>query len=120
MIAGGAEEMSGPAVAVFDTLYATSTRNDEPHLTPRPFDADRDGLVVGEGAATFVLEEYEHARARGAVIHAEIIGYGTNADGVHVTQPEQETMQTCMALALVDANLSANDISYVSAHGTAT
>ena len=120
MVAGGADELSPTQTAVFDTLYATSTRNEEPHLTPRPFDADRDGLVVGEGAATFVLEEYEHARARGAVIHAEIVGFGTNADGVHVTQPEQETMQTCMALALADAELSPNDIGYVSAHGTAT
>jgi 3-oxoacyl-[acyl-carrier-protein] synthase II len=120
MVAGGADELSPTQTAVFDTLYATSTRNDAPHLTPRPFDADRDGLVVGEGAATLVLEEYEHARARGAVIHAEIIGYGTNADGVHVTQPERETMQTCMALALTDAGLSASDVGYVSAHGTAT
>lgn len=87
MLAGGAEELSGPAVAVFDTLYATSTRNDAPHLTPRPFDAARDGLVVGEGAATLVLEEYEHARARGAVIHAEIVGFGCNSDGAHMTQP---------------------------------
>jgi 3-oxoacyl-[acyl-carrier-protein] synthase II len=120
MIAGGADELSPTQTAVFDTLYATSTRNDEPHLTPRPFDVDRDGLVVGEGAATLVLEEYEHALARGATIHAEIVGYGTNADGVHVTQPERETMQACMALALADAGLSANDIGYVSAHGTAT
>ena len=120
MIAGGADELSPTQTAVFDTLYATSTRNDEPHLTPRPFDVDRDGLVVGEGAGTLILEEYEHARARGATIHAEVVGYGTNADGVHVTQPEQETMQVCMQLALADAGLNPGDIGYVSAHGTAT
>lgn len=120
MVAGGADELSPTQTAVFDTLYATSTRNDEPHLTPRPFDVNRDGLVVGEGAATLILEEYEHALARGATIHAEIVGYGTNADGVHVTQPERETMQACMQLALLDAGVSAKDIGYISAHGTAT
>jgi 3-oxoacyl-[acyl-carrier-protein] synthase II len=120
MIAGGAEELSPTQVAVFDTLYATSTRNAEPQATPRPFDAARDGLVVGEGAGTLILEEYEHARARGAPIHAEIVGYGTNADGAHVTQPERDTMQACMRLALEDAGLEPGAIGYVSAHGTAT
>jgi 3-oxoacyl-[acyl-carrier-protein] synthase II len=120
MVAGGADELSPTQTAVFDTLYATSTRNSEPHLTPRPFDVDRDGLVVGEGAATLILEEYEHARARGAPIRAEVIGYGTNADGVHVTQPEHDTMRVCMELALSDAGLGAGDVGYVSAHGTAT
>ncbi|MHA6894155.1 beta-ketoacyl-ACP synthase [Ralstonia pseudosolanacearum] len=120
MLAGGAEELSGPAVAVFDTLYATSTRNDEPHLTPRPFDAARDGLVVGEGAATLVLEEYEHARARGAVIHAEIVGFGCNSDGAHMTQPTAATMSHAMRLALQDAELPQDAIGYVNAHGTST
>jgi 3-oxoacyl-[acyl-carrier-protein] synthase II len=120
MLAGGAEELSGPAVAVFDTLYATSTRNDEPHLTPRPFDAKRDGLVVGEGAATLVLEEYEHAKARGATIHAEIVGFGCNSDGAHMTQPTAGTMARAMQLALEDAKLDANAIAYVNAHGTST
>jgi 3-oxoacyl-[acyl-carrier-protein] synthase II len=120
MIAGGAEELCISAVAVFDTLFATSTRNNEPHLTPRPFDVDRDGLVIGEGAATFILEEYEHAVARGAPILAEIVGFATNSDGVHVTQPESETMATAMKLALADAKLPASEIGYVSAHGTAT
>jgi len=120
MIAGGAEELSPTQVAVFDTLYATSTRNAEPQSTPRPFDAARDGLVVGEGAATLILEDYDHARARGAPIYAEVVGYGTNADGAHVTQPERETMQACMRLALADAGLDASAIGYVSAHGTAT
>ena len=120
MLCGGAEELSGPGVAVFDTLFATSTRNDEAALTPRPFDRTRDGLVVGEGAATLVLEEYEHARARGARIYAEIVGFGCNSDGNHITQPTSETMATAMQLALQDAQLSPDAIGYVSAHGTAT
>jgi 3-oxoacyl-[acyl-carrier-protein] synthase II len=120
MLAGGAEELSGPAVAVFDTLYATSTRNEEPHLTPRPFDAARDGLVVGEGAATLVLEEYEHAVARGARIHAEIVGFGCNSDGSHITQPTVETMALAMQLALRDAQVSPHAIGYINAHGTST
>lgn len=120
MVAGGAEELCPTQMAVFDTLYATSTRNDEPQQTPRPFDRDRDGLVIGEGAATLILEEREHALARGARIHAEIVGFGTNSDGVHVTQPEADTMYTAMALALQDAALQPEQIGYVSAHGTAT
>ena len=120
MLAGGAEELSAASAAVFDTLFATSTRNDAPTLTPRPFDRTRDGLVVGEGAATLVLEEYEHAKARGAHILAEIVGYGTNADGSHITQPERETMAVAMRLALADAGLAPEAIGYVSAHGTAT
>jgi 3-oxoacyl-[acyl-carrier-protein] synthase II len=120
MLAGGAEEISTPSAAVFDTLFATSTRNDSPELTPRPFDRDRDGLVIGEGAATLVLEEYEHALARGAQIYAEIVGFGCNADGSHVTQPETETMAVAMQQALDDAQLPAEAIGYISAHGTAT
>lgn len=120
MLAGGAEELSGPAVAVFDTLYATSTRNETPELTPRPFDVQRDGLVVGEGAATLVLEEYEHARARGATIHAEVIGFGCNSDGAHMTQPTAATMARAMRLALDDARLHPEAIAYVNAHGTST
>lgn len=120
MIAGGAEELSAAAAAVFDTLFATSIRNDAPHTTPRPFDRDRDGLVVGEGASTLILEEYEHARARGATIHAEIVGYGTNSDGTHITQPNSKTMATAMQLALRDAGIPAESIGYISAHGTAT
>ena len=120
MIAGGAEELCPPQAAVFDTLYATSTRNDAPSTTPRPYDRDRDGLVIGEGAATFVLEEYERARARGAQIHAEVIGYGTNSDGNHVTQPAFETMQIALQLALDDAQLSPGQVGFVSGHGTAT
>ncbi|MBT0568758.1 beta-ketoacyl-ACP synthase [Curvibacter sp. CHRR-16] len=120
MLAGGAEELSAPSAAVFDTLFATSTRNEEPALTPRPFDAGRDGLVVGEGAASLVLEDYEHARERGASILAEVVGFACNSDGRHVTQPEASTMAYAMRAALADAGLSAHDIDYVSAHGTAT
>lgn len=120
MLAGGAEELSGPGSAVFDTLYATSTRNDEPKLTPRPFDTARDGLVVGEGAATLVIESLEHAQARGATILAEIVGFGCTSDGNHVTQPTAATMARAMQLALSDAGLAPDEIDYISAHGTAT
>jgi 3-oxoacyl-[acyl-carrier-protein] synthase II len=120
MVCGGAEELSGPGAAVFDTLFATSTRNDTPQVTPRPFDAGRDGLVVGEGATTLILEEYEHALARRARIYAEIVGFGTNSDGQHITQPTRETMAAAMRMALADANLPPAAIGYVSAHGTAT
>ncbi len=120
MLAGGAEELCPSEAAMFDTLYATSTRNDAPHLTPRPFDRDRDGLVVGEGACTFVLEEMDHALARGARIYAEVKGFGTNTDGAHVTQPNSATMQVAMQLALRDAGISPGEIGYISAHATAT
>ena len=120
MVAGGAEELDITDSAVFDTLYATSTRNDSPGTTPRPFDRDRDGLVIGEGAATLILEEYEHARARGADIRAEIVGFGTNSDGSHVTQPQAATMAVALRLALADADLDPAAIGFVSGHGTAT
>ncbi|KJV05690.1 beta-ketoacyl-ACP synthase [Methylocucumis oryzae] len=120
MIAGGADELSASQAAVFDTLFATSLRNNEPGKTPRPFDKDRDGLVVGEGGATLILEEREYALSRGATIYAEIVGFGTNCDGLHVTQPDQASMQIAMQLALTDAELSPETIGYVSAHGTAT
>ncbi|MEG0348819.1 MAG: beta-ketoacyl-ACP synthase [Acinetobacter sp.] len=120
MIAGGAEELSAAGSAVFDVLLATSVQNDRPETTPRPFDAGRDGLVVGEGAGCLILEEYEHAQARGATIYAEIVGYGSNTDGQHVTRPDSEMMGCCMRLALKDARLTAADIDYVNAHGTST
>lgn len=120
MLAGGAEELCPSEAAVFDTLYATSTMNDSPATTPRPFDRDRDGLVIGEGACTLVLERLDLALARGAKIHAEIAGFGTNSDGCHVTQPSSATMQRAMELALESAGLGPADIGYVSAHGTAT
>jgi 3-oxoacyl-[acyl-carrier-protein] synthase II len=120
MLAGGAEEFHPGQVAVFDTLFATSTSNDTPKRTPRPFDVDRDGLVLGEGACTFVLEELEHARARGARILGEVVGFGTNSDGTHVTDPNPRTMARALRLALEDAGLPPEAIGYVNAHGTAT
>jgi 3-oxoacyl-[acyl-carrier-protein] synthase II len=107
-------------VAVFDVLFAASRRNGEPQRTPRPFDADRDGLVVGEGAGCFVLEELERARARGARIHAEVVGYATNCDGRHMTNPDPAGMEQVMRLGLADAGLAASDIDYVNAHATGT
>ncbi|EGQ7798561.1 beta-ketoacyl-ACP synthase [Vibrio parahaemolyticus] len=120
MVAGGAEELCPTESAVFDTLFATSLKNEYPKSTPRPYDSDRDGLVIGEGAGTLVLEEYEHAVARGAKIYAEIIGFASNCDAAHVTQPQMETMQICMEMALQNAGIPAEKIDYVSAHGTAT
>ncbi|MFL0804948.1 MAG: beta-ketoacyl-ACP synthase [Agarilytica sp.] len=120
MLAGGAEELCPSQSAVFDTLYATSTLNEDPTSSPKPFDRDRDGLVISEGAGTLVLEELEHAKARGATIYAEIVGYGTNSDGGHITQPNPQTMQIAMELALEDAKLDSAAIEYVNAHGTAT
>ncbi|MFV5347722.1 beta-ketoacyl-ACP synthase [Acinetobacter soli] len=120
MLAGGAEEISAAGAAVFDVLLATSGMNDHPEQSPRPFDAKRDGLVIGEGAGCLVLEEYEHAQARGATIYAEIVGYGSNTDGQHVTRPDQAMMARCMQLSLKDAGLSAEQIGYVNAHGTST
>lgn len=120
MLAGGAEEFSVASAAVFDTLFAASCRNDAAETTPRPFDRERDGLVVGEGAATLVLEEYEYAKARGARIYAEIVGFASNSDGSHITQPEQATMAVVMRQALEDAGLPASAVGYVNAHGTAT
>jgi 3-oxoacyl-[acyl-carrier-protein] synthase II len=120
MIAGGGEELCPTEAAVFDTLYATSTMNDKPELTPRPFDVDRDGLVLGEGAGVLILEEMEHAEERGAKIICELIGFGTNSDGTHVTRPNRETMARCMRIALENAEIEPEQIGYVNAHGTAT
>ena len=120
MLAGGGEELCPTEAVVFDTLFATSTKNDTPEQTPRPFDSQRDGLVIGEGACTLILEELEHAQARGATIYAELVGFGTNSDGQHVTQPNAHTMEVAIRLALKDAKLSPQDIGYISAHGTAT
>jgi 3-oxoacyl-[acyl-carrier-protein] synthase II len=120
MVAGGAEELCVSEAAVFDTLFATSTRNDSPNLAPRPYDAARDGLVLGEGAGTLILEDWDHAVARGARIHAEIVGFGTNSDGAHVTQPQAGTMARAMRLALANAGLAPDAIGYVNGHGTAT
>lgn len=120
MLAGGGEELCPTIAAIFDTLLAASRRNDEPTRTPRPFDVDRDGLVVSEGAVTLVLEELTHAQRRGAPILAEIVGYATNGDGNHVTQPNTDNVSTVMRMALADANLDAAAIGYVNGHGTGT
>lgn len=120
MVAGGGDELDISDVAVFDTLFATSTNNDNPSLTPRPYDIARDGLVIGEGAATLILEDRDHALARGATIHAEIVGFGTNCDGRHATQPQASTMEAALRLALDDAGLPAGAIGFVNGHGTAT
>ena len=120
MLAGGADQLCPSEAFVFVSLYAASRRNHEPELTPRPYDAARDGLVLGEGGCMMVLEELEHARARGAHIIAEIVGYGANCDGSHITRPEMRTMQRCMELALEDAALPPSAVGYVSGHGTAT
>jgi 3-oxoacyl-[acyl-carrier-protein] synthase II len=120
MIAGGAEDLSPADAAVFDTLFAASTKNDTPELTPAAYDKNRDGLVIGEGAGALILEEYEHAINRGAKIYAELVGFGTNTDGTHITQPNRETMGGALALALKDAELDPALIGYVNTHGTAT
>jgi len=121
VLCGGAEEIHPTVTGIFDLLYATSVNfNDTPQLTPRPFDAKRDGLVCGEGAGVLVLEEYEHAMARGADIYAEVVGYNTVGSGAHVSQSNKEAMVRCMQGALKDANLSATKIDYVNAHATAT
>ena len=120
MIAGGGEELDAAQIGIFDTLYATSLKNDTPEISPRPFDKNRDGLVIGEGAGTLILEEYEFAKARGAKIYAEILGFGTNTDGTHITNPNQATMGKAMELALKDANISSDEIGYINAHGTGT
>jgi len=121
MICGGAEELHWTHAGVFDVMLATSTKyNESPADSPRPFDAARDGLVVSEGAATVVLERLDRAEARGATIHAEIAGYGTNCDGTHVTNPSDEGMARAIRLSLADARLAADAIDYVNAHATAT
>ena len=122
-IAGGAEAAVTPlGVGGFAVMRALSARNDEPERASRPFDAERDGFVIGEGAAIVILEEMESALARGATIHAEMIGYGANADAFHITQPAPEGRGAaeCMRLALEDAGVAPGDVGYVNAHGTST
>jgi 3-oxoacyl-[acyl-carrier-protein] synthase II len=121
MVCGGADEAHFIAAAVFDLVGGASRgHEEEPRLTPRPFDADRDGLVVGEGAGILVLEDLERARARGARVHAEVLGYATNCDGAHMSQPQQQGTEACMRAALEDAGVRAHDVDYVNAHATAT
>jgi len=123
MLSGGAHSMIHPfGVTGFNLLTALSERNDEPERASRPFDRDRDGFVLGEGAGMLVLEEYEHARRRGAEIHGEILGYGTTADAFRITDthPEGRGAISCLKMALADASLNPNDVHYINAHGTST
>jgi 3-oxoacyl-[acyl-carrier-protein] synthase II len=121
ILCGGAEELHETVVGSFDILYAASSKfNDSPSRTPRPFDALRDGLVCGEGAGVIVLEDYEHAQQRGASILAEVVGYHTCSNGVHVSQSDDSSMRVCMRTTLASAGLSPSDIGYVGAHATGT
>ena len=121
MIAGGSDAYVIPiAVAGFDKMRALSRRNDEPEKASRPFDKDRDGFVVGEGAGVVILEELESAVRRGVRIYAELIGYGSNIDSFHITDPDWENQARCLKLALDDADISPGDVEYINAHGTST
>jgi 3-oxoacyl-[acyl-carrier-protein] synthase II len=120
MLAGGAEEFSATMTMVFDRLYALSSRKDDPATAVRPFDRTRDGLVIGEGAGMLILEEREHALARGAKPLAEIVGYATNCDGSHISHPSEETQAHVMRLALETAGIPASEVGFISGHGTGT
>jgi len=123
MVCGGTEATISPAaLAGFCSMKALSTRNDDPEKASRPFEAGRDGFVMGEGCGVIILEELEHAKARGAKIYAELAGYGTNADAYHITAPAPEGVQQAkvMALAIKDAGLTPADVDYINAHGTST
>jgi 3-oxoacyl-[acyl-carrier-protein] synthase II len=121
LLCGGAEELHPTVTGSFDILFATSTKyNDTPRMTPRPFDRDRDGLVCGEGSGLVVLEDYDRAIRRKAKIYAEITGYSTTANGLHVSRSNKESMVHCMRQAMSDAGVKADEIDYVSAHATAT
>jgi 3-oxoacyl-[acyl-carrier-protein] synthase II len=123
MLSGGTHSMIHPfGVTGFNLLTALSTRNDEPARASRPFDNERDGFVLGEGAAMVVLEELEHAKRRGAKIHGELLGYGSTADAYRITDthPEGRGAAACITMALKDAGLGTHDIHYINAHGTST
>jgi 3-oxoacyl-[acyl-carrier-protein] synthase II len=121
MIAGGTDAYILPiAIAGFDKMRTLSRRNNEPEKASRPFDKDRDGFVIGEGAGIVILEEMESAIRRGAKIYAEVVGYGSNIDSFHITEPNWENQARCLKLALGDAGISPVDVDYINAHGTAT
>ena len=123
MFAGGAERGSSPtSVGGFCSMKAMSTRNDDPAAASRPWDRDRDGFVLGDGAGILVLEEYEHAKARGARIYCELVGFGASSDAYHMTAPSEngEGPARCMAMALKDAKLNPDQVEYLNAHGTST
>lgn len=121
MVAGGAESTVSPlGIGGFAAARALSTRNDDPATASRPWDKDRDGFVLGEGAGVMVLEEYESAKARGAKIYAEIVGFGMTGDAYHMTAPNMDGPRRCMAAALRDAGINADQVQYLNAHGTST
>jgi 3-oxoacyl-[acyl-carrier-protein] synthase II len=123
MVAGGAERGSSPtSVGGFCSMKAMSTRNDDPQAASRPWDKDRDGFVLGDGAGILVLEEYEHAKARGARIYCELAGFGASSDAYHMTAPSEngEGPARCMKSAMKDAGVNAEQVEYLNAHGTST
>jgi 3-oxoacyl-[acyl-carrier-protein] synthase II len=121
MVAGGAEATVSPlGMGGFAAARALSTRNDDPKTASRPWDKDRDGFVLGEGAGVLVLEEYEHAKARGAKIYAELTGFGMSADAYHMTAPDVDGPRRSMAMALKNAGINADEVGYLNAHGTST
>jgi 3-oxoacyl-[acyl-carrier-protein] synthase II len=121
MVAGGAESTLCPlGIGGFDTMRALSTRNDDPTTASRPWDRDRDGFVMGEGAGIMVLEEYEYAKKRGARIYCELSGFGMSADAYHMTAPDMDGPRRCMVAALRNAGVNADEVSYLNAHGTST